>query len=300
MKKILNKVLKPFKILLTILSPKISTKFTYFLVFRKKLNLKNPKSINEKIQYLKLNTYYNNTLVTNCIDKYKVREYLKNKGLESLCPKLYGVYDKASEINWDNLPNSFVVKCNHSCGTNIIVKDKQSFDTQAAVKQLNKWMKENYYRINAEVQYKFIERKIIIEEYLGDVETYKFYCFNGKPKTMYISTSTYENGILYKDKCIDFFDMDFRHLDYVLDGHPNSTDKIKKPVSFNKMKDISKTLSNDFPFVRVDLYDVEGTVYISELTFIPTGGFMKFQNSAVLDEWGSWLDISKGIKNKRK
>ena len=300
MKNMLNRLLKPVKIALTMVSPKLATKFIYFMVFRKRLNLKNPKTINEKVQFLKLYTYNNNQTVTNCIDKYRIREYLKQKELDRLNIKLYGVYDNAEEINWDELPDSFALKCNHGSGYNIMVTDKPKLDIEKTKKQLNKWLKEDYYKLNAEIQYKYIKRKIVIEEYLDGVETYKFYCFNGVPKVMYITSSEIIDGVYHKDSYFDYFDMDFNHLDYKLGIHPNCPGKLEKPNNFEEMKEISRQLSEDFPFVRVDLYLFKGNIYISELTFVPTGGFMTFQDSKILDEWGSWLDISKEIKNKNQ
>lgn len=278
---------------LTIISPKLETQIGFKISFKKKLDLKNPKDLNEKILWLKLNLYNNNDIVTNCIDKFKIREYLKKKNLENLLPKLYAVYNKPEEIIWDKLPNSYVVKCNHGCGYNIIVPDAKKLNKEKAVKQLTKWLKEDYWKKSAEIQYKYIKKKIIIEEYLGDVKNYKFYCFNGEPKLLYISTNETLNGeVLEKDKYIDYFDMDFKHIDCQLKEHPNNDkEKIDMPKCFEEMKTISRKLSEDFPFVRVDLYDVNGKVYISELTFIPTGGYMHITPSHLIDEWGSWLKL---------
>ena len=177
------------KRVLTFISPKLGTSLNYKYSTGQWLDWNNPQDINAKINILKVTEYYNNPVVTKCIDKYLIREYLKEKGLEELCPKLYGVYEKADEIDWNGLPNQFAVKCNHACGTNIIVDDKSKLDFEAAKKQLDKWMKMDYWR-EGEIQYKYIKKKIIIEEYLGageELKTYKFFCFNGEPKVLYIS-----------------------------------------------------------------------------------------------------------------
>ena len=262
------------------------------------MNLKNPNNINEKIQFLKLNDYNNNDIITMCVDKYRVREYLDMNNIKIKSAKLYNTYDKVEDIDWKKLPKSFVIKCNHGCGYNLIVTDKNKLSITKAKKTIKKWMKENFYKRYAEIQYKYVKKKIIIEEYLGDIKTYKFYCFNGIPKVMYISNNEIVGDCVNKDKYLDFFDMNFNHLEYLLDGHPNYPGKIAKPKNFEKMISYSKKLSKNFPFVRIDLYDVEGEIYLSEYTFVPTGGYMKFQSNEVLYEWGKWLDISgkKGVK----
>jgi hypothetical protein len=286
------KIKNEIKKILTIVSPTLETKVAFRSSFGKKLNLKNPKDINEKILWLKLNTYNNNELVTNCIDKYRIREYLKQKGLEELLPKLYGVYDSVEEIEWDKLPKSYVVKCNHGCGYNILVPDSKKLDINQAIINLKKWIKEDYWKIGGEIQYKYINKKIIIEEYLGDVKNYKFYCFNGIPKVMYVSTNEWIENNCEKDKYIDYFDMEFKHINCKLKGHENYDGIIEKPVNFEEMKKVSAILSKDFPFVRVDLYDVNGKVYISELTFVPTAGFMHLNPNNVVEEWGTWLKLN--------
>ena len=285
-----RKIKNLIKRIIVPISPTLDTKLSYRSAFKKKLDLKNPKTINEKILYLKLNDYYNNDLVTECEDKYAIRNYLKRKKMEYLLPVLYGVYDNPKDINWEKMPNSFVIKCNHGCGYNIIVKDKRKLDISMAQKKLEKWIKEDWWK-RGEIQYKYIKKKIIAEEYLGDVKTYKFYCFNGNPKVMYVSSNEWKDGVCYKDKYLDYFDMNFNHLDYNLKGHENNPNNIERPINFEEMVRIAKKLSEDFPFVRVDLYDSNGKVYISELTFCPTNGFMRLEPENLEEEWGEWLRL---------
>lgn len=221
--------------------------------------------------------------MTSCIDKYKLREYLTSKGLPELCPRLYGVYSNAMDIRWGDFPDQYVVKCNHGCGMNIIVKKKRDLDTGAATCQLNAWLKEDYWK-KGEFQYRFIEKKIIAEEYLGDGEdlkSFKFYCFNGIPKVAYLSMN--------EDYYLDYYDMDFQKLPYILQGHESYPKKFDKPSTWDAMVEISKRLSEDFPFVRVDLYDARERIFISELTFIPTGGYMKIEPPETMKDWGTWL-----------
>ena len=183
------------------------------------------------------------------------------------------------------LPHQFALKCNHACGTNIIVKNKDNLDTKAAAEQVGRWMKMDYWK-TGEVQYRFIKKRIVVEEYLGDGEdlkTVKFFCFNGEPKVAYLS--------MEEDRYLDYYDMSFNKLPYSLPGHEHYPHELARPDTFDEMVRIAGILSEDFPFVRVDLYDSKGKIYISELTFIPTGGYMKIDPPEVLEKWGEWLDL---------
>ncbi|MCI8391999.1 MAG: glycosyl transferase [Roseburia sp.] len=267
------------------------TKELYKGNFGEKLDLKHPGSINEKLQYLKLHDYYNNPVVTNCIDKYRIRRYLTERGMTDLLPELYGAYNTPDQIPFEELPDQFVIKCNHGCGFNIICKDKKTLDTEDCKKKLEHWLHQDYWKEFGELQYKFIRKKIIVEQYLGDdISTFKFYCFNGMPKVMYMSANG-ENGEY--DKYYDYFDMEWNHLDVSLHGHENRPDwrTIQKPKNFGKMKQTAALLCREFPFVRVDLYNIDGKIYISEMTFIPTGGFMHLTPEGTAEEWGSWLTL---------
>lgn len=203
---------------------------------------------------------------------------------------LGGGYD-AEEIrrHWDEYPTQFVIKCNHGCGYNILVSDKKAFDVNDVVTTVSNWLQEDYWKIYCEPQYKDVPKRFIVEEYIADdIKTYKFYCFNGNPKVCYISTNG-ENG--EKDLYLDYFDMDWNWLPISLDGHEHNKRSIPKPSSFEQMKKVAIQLSKDFPFVRVDLYDVDGRIYFSELTFIPTGGNMKLNPASVIEEWGTMLKL---------
>lgn len=280
---------KRVKMMLSTISPVMTTKMMYLYNHHKMLNLKNPGDINEKLQYLKLNTYCHNTTVTKCVDKYKVRDYINEHGLGHLLPDLIGTGTRAEEIrnHWDEYPDKFVLKCNHGCGYNILVTDKKQFDLNTVIEQVDKWLHEDFWKIYCELQYRDVPKRFIVEEYLGDdINTYKFYCFNGNPEVCYVSRNG-ENG--EKDLYLDYFDMDWNWLPISLGGHEHDKELIKKPTSFEEMKELAKQLSADFPFVRVDLYDVDGKVYFSELTFIPTGGNMKLTPKSILSEWGDKL-----------
>lgn len=274
---------------LSTLFPKYNTQRLYKTAFGKKIDLKHPLEINEKIHWLKLNTYYRNDVITQCVDKYEVREYIKGKGMEDLLPKLYGVYYKAEEIEWQSLPKQFVIKCNHGCGYNILCPDKDRLNRDNAIEKLNKWLKMDYWKTYCEVQYKYVKKKIIVEEYLGDnLATYKFFCFYGTPKLTYVLSQDDHNE---EEHYLDYFDMDWNRLPYQFIGLEHYPGEIIKPESFEKMKEIAKKLSSDFPFVRVDLYNVQGKIYFSELTFVPTGGFIKLEPEETGIILGSWLEL---------
>ncbi|WHY71993.1 ATP-grasp fold amidoligase family protein [Fictibacillus enclensis] len=271
------------------ISPEILTKILYYKNFRKKLNFKKPVSFNEKIQYLKIKKYTDNPTITQCVDKYRIREYLKKYNLDSLCPKLYGVYNNADDIDWDKLPMSFVIKCNHGSGMNILCSEKNELNKEEVKKTLNTWMKKEYWKIFGETQYKNVQKKIIIEELLDpNILTYKFYCFNGQIKVSYVSLNG-ENG--EKEKYIDFFDEKWNWIPVKLWPHEHAPVHPNKPKAYDEMCNIARTLSKDFPFVRVDLYNVNGDIYFSELTFVPTGGMMRLTPESVNEDWGKWLEL---------
>lgn len=276
---------------LSAISPKATTYLMYYYNFHKVLNLKNPQGINEKLQYLKLKAYYNNPVVTQCVDKYRVRQYLQDKGLSDLLPALYGAYDTPQAFlrDWDNFPKQMVIKCNHGSGYNILIKEKETANQDEIAASLSKWMAEDYWKVYCEPQYKYVKKKITVEEYLGDdIATYKFYCFHSVPKVAYISANG-ENG--EKDLYLDYFSPDWGWLDISLDGHLHAKTPVPAPENLDQMIALSKELSQDFPFVRVDLYSIDGVIKFSELTFIPTGGNMKLKPETTIEEWGRWLTL---------
>ncbi|WP_026568362.1 ATP-grasp fold amidoligase family protein [Bacillus sp. UNC41MFS5] len=277
------------KSLVCSISPEFLTRILYYKNFKKSLNLKNPNLLNEKLQYLKLKMYTDNPIITQCVDKYRVREYLKKYNLEILCPELYGVYDTPDEIDWNKLPKGFVIKCNHGSGMNIICNDKDTLDIEKAKESLSKWMRTDFWKIYGETQYKNVQKKIIIEELLDpNILTYKFYCFNGQIRVAYVSLNG-ENG--EKEKYMDYFDPDWNWIPVKLWPHENAAVHPQKPKGYEEMCNLARILSRDFPFVRVDLYNVNGTIYFSELTFVPTGGMMRLTPANLNEEWGKWLKL---------
>lgn len=283
---------KKIKKILSTISPELTTRLMYRYNFHKRLDLNNPIDINDKLQYLKLRTYYNNATITQCVDKYRVREYLQEKGYGDILPQFIGgPYYDAEELRnvWNQLPPKFVIKCNHGCGYNILVSNKRNIELDEVIEKLSYWLKEDYWKIYCEPQYRYVKKAFIIEEYLGDnIETYKFYCFNGKPEVMYLSSNG-ENG--EKDYYLDYYDMDMNWVDLTLFPHAHAKVKAKKPDNYEQMVKLSEKLSSPFPFVRIDLYNVDGHIYFSEFTFIPTGGNMKLIPEHYISDWGKLLNI---------
>lgn len=258
----------------------------YYVNMGKKLNLKNPVSYNEKLNWLKL--YDRKDIYSKMADKYEVRGIVKDKiGEEYLIP-LLGVWDRPQDIDFDKLPNQFVLKCTHDSESVVICRDKSSFDKETAIKQLSEAMKINYYYNSREWVYKNIKPRIIAEQYMedtvdGELRDYKFFCFQGVPKALFVAT---DRGI-GKTK-FDYFDLNFNHLD-LLQHYPNADKPIRKPVNFDKMIEFSKILSKDIPHVRVDFYEVNGKLYFGEITFYHFGGYMPFEPESWDKVFGDWL-----------
>jgi len=257
------------------ISPLLETKIVYRFAMNKKLNLSNPKTFNEKIQWLKL--YYKNPLIGKCADKYMLREYAEKLGLQDILNEIYGIYENAENIDFDTLPEKFVIKCTHGSGYNIICTDKHSLNLQQVRKKLDKWMKSRYSVIAAELQYDEIKPRIIIEKYLGNEQEkvpldYKIFCFNGHVRLTMVCKGRYEEE---KTKFY-YFDNNWKMLpiDKSYKGIYNEEKKyyIKKPYTFDKMIFYAEKLSASFPFVRVDFYEYENKVILGEMTFTPCAG----------------------------
>lgn len=246
----------------------IKKQFKKYLGYEIDFN-KEPETFNQKIQFRKL--YDNNPLYSICADKYRVREYVKEKiGEEYLIP-LYLVTDKLTEEQWDKLPNSFVAKANHDSGTVKIIKDKNKVDKKKIIKELNMSLKFDYGIISMEKYYSNIPRKIIVEKYLKEeIVDYKFLCFNGKVEMLFLCLNRNSTGLN-----VDFYSKEWEKLPF--ERHYKNSDKIiNKPDNYEKMIEISEKLAEDFDFVRVDLYEVNNKIYFGELTFCPGSGMEEF------------------------
>jgi len=253
------------------------------------LNLKNPKTFNEKIQWLKL--YGNLQKYTDLVDKYEVRKYIAERiGEEYLIP-LIGVWDKFEDINFSKLPEQFVLKCNHDCGSVVICKDKNSFDIGAAKTKLNKCLKQNFYYQSRESQYKNIKPKIICEKYMVDesgieLKDYKFFCFNGEPKIIQVDFDR------FTEHKRNIYDTKWNYIPVSVQYPTDPNMIIKVPVGFQNMLNLAEMLSKNIPHVRIDFYSIYDKIYFGELTFTHGAGYEIFQPEKFALEMGSWLELS--------
>lgn len=263
-----------FRYLLTTISPKLSVRTLFRIYHRRKLDLNNPQTLDEKIQWMKINYYKDNELVKKCADKLRVREYVQECGLEHILNPLYGTYQHASDINWDELPEKFVLKWNFGCGGNVICPDKAKLDIPATIRDLNRFEKIKFHLIAAEPQYDF-SKHILCEHFIETEDghspvDYKFYCFNGKAKYVLccIGRGTQAKPDFY------FFDRDWQlqRLNRQGKAAPEGF-TIPKPEGMDQLFEYAETLSKPFPFVRADFYLEQGKAYFGELTFTPAGGF---------------------------
>lgn len=273
-----------------LLPDKIYLQIYYRRIFGRKLNLKEPKTFNEKIQWLKL--YDRNPTYSKMVDKYEAKNYVENKiGKEYIIPTL-GVWEEFDKINFSELPNQFVLKTTHDSGGVVIVKDKDKMNLVKTKKIIEDSLNNNYYLQGREWPYKNVKHRIIAEKYMVDesgyeLKDYKFFCFNGIAKVMFIASDRQNTN---EETKFDFFDMEFNHLPFT-NGHPNSNKIIIKPKSFEKMKKLAEILSEGIPQVRIDFYDINGNIYFGEMTFSHWSGFVPF----IPDEWdyrlGSMINL---------
>lgn len=257
----------------------------------KKVNLENPVTLNDKLQWLKLHD--RRPIYTIMADKYRAREYITEKiGSEYTVP-LYGVWKNVDDIDFDSLPDSFVIKCNHDCGGLSICRDKNTFDVESAKKKLSRSMSRNYYTIGREWQYKNIKPVILAEKLLFNSDgsplvEYDFFCFNGNVRMVSCAWGERDRGEVHYN---DFYDEHFNRLD--LNCYYPSSDVIhEKPVWFDQMKELAVKLAGDRAFLRVDIYVCDNRPYIGELTFHHWGGMGAYEPIEWNSTLGSWLDIS--------
>ena len=271
-------------------NPEKLAKLLYRRKFHKELNLNNPQTFNEKVNWLKFRS--DTSLWTELADKYKVLEYIKNNGLEEILVKLYGKWDRVEDIDFEQLPNSFVLKSNNGCGTVLLVEDKTKLDLQATRKLLKKWLKQKYGYTTAEPHYTTIKPCIIAEEYLkwdnpsisSSLIDYKFHCIHGSP--LYIQVmSDRQPGHIYHWNIYNTF---WQPYSGYIPPQLKKDSEIPCPQSFERMLDICKILSKPFPQVRIDLYEIGGKIYFGEMTFTSAGGYD--------DEIPNDLDVEMGEK----
>lgn len=255
---------------------KIMIKWQYRIKTGRKLNLNDPKRFTEKLQWYKL--YYREPLMTKCADKFGVREYVSLKGFEEILVPLYGVYKQVEEIDFSKLPDKFVLKTTNGSRTNLLCEDKSKLNTEKTKTTLTNWLTHRTSKAGREWPYYNIDNKIICEKYLekdqdNDLVDYKFVCFNGKVECVFINAERFTDDILK----FGIYSRDFQQLPYTRKGLRNTDDKIKKPQNYEKMVKIAETLSEDFPHVRVDLYNIDGEIYFGEMTFFHGSGYIEFE-----------------------
>lgn len=255
--------------------PVSATKHWYKKSMGVGLDLESPKTISEKIQYLKLNDYYHNPIVRQCADKYAVRDYVKEKGCGEILNELYAVYNNPLEIKWERMPEEFVLKCNHGCGGNIICNNKETLDKEAAKRDLSHWLKQEYGLERVEFSYEGIPRKIICEKLIktesgGLPLDYKFFCSYGIPKIIEVISGRTKKGLN-----LDYFYPDWTWIPVKKGDRSNAGQMLPRPKMLRKMLDYASKLSEDFPLVRVDLYCEFDKIIFGELTFCPNGGCIK-------------------------
>lgn len=260
------------------------------LKYHQKLDLDNPKTYNEKLQWLKL--YDRKPLYTTIVDKLAVKEYVaKIIGDQYIIPTLKVFNGEVTADDFKDLPHQFVLKTNQgssSAGV-IICRDKDKFDLTKAANRMNQSMHSSVYKAMREWPYKDIVPKVFAEKYMedesGELRDYKFFCFDGKVKALFIGTERFSEEVKF-----DFFDADFNHLD-LYQVHPMSGKKIEKPACFEQMKEIAEKLSAGFPHVRVDLYNINGSIYFGEITFYHHGGFAPFHPEEWNRTFGDWINL---------
>ncbi len=254
-----------------------------------KLNLDNPQTFNEKLQWLKL--YDRRPEYTQMVDKVEAKKYVATIiGDEHIIPTL-AVYDKVEDIDFDALPNQFVLKCTHDSGGIVVCKDKTKLDIKAARAKLKRGLSRNYYYQNREWPYKNVKPRIIAEQYMsnegGELDDYKVHNFNGTPEVILVCRDRYKGTGLTED----FFSRQWEHLDISRPDHPQAVKQPRRPKELEEMLRLSEMLSKDMPFVRTDFYTIDNKVYFGEITFFPSSGMKTF----VPEEWdktfGDWIKL---------
>lgn len=259
--------------------------YNYNIRTGRRLSYRHPKDINEKLYWL--NRYWQNQLKTQCADKFAVRKYVEEKGLGSILVPLLGVWDNTEQIDFDGLPNQFVLKCNHGSGYNIICVDKDNLNIEQTKNTLASWMQIDFSSLSHELHYKDIPRKIICEKLLANTAPieYQAWCINGKPESFLVCRKRYEGG--YDSWS---YSLDWKRL---YDRVVENVEDLPKPTNLGQIIEYARILSNPFPFVRADFYDVNGKIYFAELTFTPAANFLAAYKESFLWRLGGKLVLPK-------
>lgn len=285
--------MKKIKRILNMLSDKTYLKIMYFYHMKKRLNFGNVTTFNEKLQWLKLHD--RKEIYTTMVDKYEVKKYVADLiGGEYVVPT-YGIYESYNEIDFDVLPNQFVLKVTHYGGSRgvFIINDKNTINYSNIENEIEKLLKENLYNYSREWPYKNVKPRIIIEKYMKnedeeELKDYKLFCFNGKPKIILVCSERFSSS----NMCETWFDEDWNLMD-IIEGNHRVDKNIKPPQSFEKMKYLASQLSKNIPFVRIDFYEVNSKIYFGEMTFFPASGFEKFEPKEWDKKLGEMIDLEK-------
>ena len=265
---------------------KWTKKFDARVRFHRKIDLKNPKTLADKLCWLEINRQ--EPLKIKCTDKYEVRSYVEEKGLgEILVPLCAPVCSRIEDIDFESLPNQFAMKATHGCEMNLICEDKSLVNQDELFALAKDWLTHDYGRACIELHYKMIPHRIIFEEFLQDNESiidYKIHCFHGKPDFILVCSNR-ASGLKLK-----LYTLDWKNIDEIVGSHKNTASLIK-PDNLEKMIEISKILSEDFDFVRVDLYDINGVIHFGELTFSPASCVLPYLSDKFIKEKGKLLRI---------
>lgn len=255
----------------------------------KEPDFENPVTYTEKLQWLKL--YDHRPEYTRMVDKYEVKQYVAQTIGEEYVIPLLGVWERVEDIDFDALPDRFVLKTTHDSGGIVVCKDKAKLDIPAAQKKLRHFLKRNYYNYNREWPYKNVKHRIIAEAYMedsrcGELRDYKFFTFGGVPKVLYIAQGRGKG----EETVADFFDMEFNHLDFTID-HDMAPVLPEKPEKFEEMKRLAAVLSRGTPQLRVDFYEVDGRIYFGEMTFFHCSGLAPFHPESWDRTFGDWVTL---------
>lgn len=256
------------------------------------LNLEEPRTFCEKLQWLKL--YDRRPIYTTMVDKIEAKKYVASIiGEEYIIPTI-AVWNTVDEIDWNILPNQFVMKCSHDSGGIIVCTDKSKLDIKRTIKIMKKDLKRYFFWQNREWPYKYVKPRILVEKYMednktGELRDYKFFCFDGVVKALFVASERQKKGVETK---FDFFDDEYNHLP-IINGHPNAIFVPEKPSRFEDMKVLASKLSKGFPHLRVDLYEMNGKIYFGELTFFHWSGMVPFEPLEWDYKFGEWIHLPK-------
>lgn len=273
----------------------------YWIKTGRRLNLKNPERYTEKLQWYKIN--YKDPLLVKCTDKYEVREYIKSLGLECILNDCYGVFDSPEDVDFDALPNRFVIKDTLGGGGNsiIICKDKSKANIEEYREKMTKWINKKRIRSAGREwpYYSGKKHRILVEKYLeqddGDLPDYKFFCFDGEVRCVYLMTNYREN---HADGILGFLDRDFNLLPVHREDFNPLTVAPEKPINYEQMVKYAEIISKQLPHVRVDFFNINGQIVFGEMTFFMASGYFKFEPDSFDYEMGKWFQLPAAKKEK--